>query len=128
MIKYLNFILKVLLIPFTLLYMISISLFVMPLIIAKRYWGYPIYVFVWGVYFIGIWFTFVPYIKDYWGILNNIACWGISGEWRTTSSYIGHIIDSNEASWIELFHCKLLANWDKSGSHCSKSCKGFLNG
>ena len=124
--KILKWIAKILMIPFILLYMMTISLFVMPLIIAKRHLGYPLYVLAWSIYWCGIWFALIPYIKNYWGYLNNVACWAITGEWRTTSSYIGERIDNHEASLVELFHCKILATYDPSGNHCSRYCKAWF--
>ena len=120
-------VMKIVLLPTAIAYEFTFALFIMPLCYGKRKLGIFGFVPLWLLYWCLLPVTIIPKVGKYIGYLNNAANWCMGyPSSSTVSSTLGGRIDRGEASWVEIIHCKVLGMYDPSGSHCSKSCKGFL--
>jgi len=125
--KPLRIIAKILLLPFTIAYLFTFSLWVMPLIYGKRKWGLPLYVICWVTYWCLSPITLIPFFGKHMGKLNNCANWAMGYSIDETVSHrTGCRVNLGIASWVEVFHLRLFATYDKSGWHGSKLCKGII--
>lgn len=111
------------------LYIPTVSLFIMPLVYGQTYIG----ILAW----VPLWVVNIPvsvilhFINEDWrdsfhGILNKAANWCMTLNWRTVSHELGERIDNGVASKIECLHCKILGTFDPLQWHCSPKAKSLI--
>jgi len=113
---------KILFLPIGFSFLITVSLFIMPLLYGKNRMGYPAFIIMWIVYLImSIIFFWNKQIRGNLHLLNKVGntFMGYDG-FNTTSSELGDRIDDNEASLVSCLHCRILAVYDRRKWHCSK--------
>ena len=122
-------ILKILFLPFALLYLFTFSLVLMPIIYARNKLGTLLFAPIWLINITLILISTVidfvlktsntSRIEQYFNKLSNKVLGYNTG--RTVSDELGARIDSGKASWVSCLHCRILATYDSAGWHCSKN-------
>jgi len=115
---------KVLFIPFMLAYEFTFALFVMPFLYGKKIGGAIGFILAWLLYFVLIFFSWIPSIGDNMHKINRLANYFMGYmNGQTVSSTLGDRIDDGKASWVSCLHCRILAVYDRRGYHCSERAK-----
>ena len=125
--KYLKIILKIFLLPTFIAYQFTLSLWVMPLIYGIRKWGIIGWVPLWILHWSLLLLTWVKPIGWLCSKSNKWSNGCMGYDWnKTVSSTIGKRVDAGEASWVEIYHLRILATYDSRKYHGSKNAKALF--
>lgn len=118
---------KILLIPFVIIYSFCITLPLLPLIYGKNKFGTLLFIPIWLLHFILLPLMFIKHVELFTEKLNRLSnkVMGYDNG-RTVSCTVGERIDAGKGTFIEVFHCRILATYDGRGYHCSENCKSLL--
>jgi len=115
---------KLLFLPFALLYLFTISLFIMPILYGEQKWGVIGFIACWLLYLpVGILAIFSETMEKFSEKLNRASnyCMGY-GNGKTVSRTIGERVEKGISNWVEITHLRILGTYDSRGYHGSPLC------
>ncbi len=114
---------KILLIPFVIIYSMFVTLPLLPLMYGKNKFGTLLFIPIWLLHFILLPLMFIKPVELFTEKLNRLSnkCMGFDNG-KTVSCTVGEKIEAGNGTFIEIFHCRILATYDGRGYHCSKLC------